>query len=335
MEYKTIQEKKVFFQYERIDTLENLQKAIDYLSSKKGCRFRGVNEAKYKMTTSLQRECNKYKIESSVFFESLLKIVRQNSNVQQFFKRKNIIINDISCLSLMQHYALPTPFIDFTVDVCTAVSFALDGLSIVESECDIENYASLIYFDLDEERELCETIMQNVFSDGLDSKAMLQEYTKMQYQSYLDCSDVEKIDRYTKWSGMKDIDFIFIEYDKKAITVRTLCGEILNIANPNQEKQSGCFFVSNDKKNIPLENNWNRRTDVWRNNFWTKENKNKLPYSGIYTKNNLHCIDIKKSVLSEWGKMNRYELYDNSEESNIIRNTLCQLYDDFICQYMK
>ena len=103
--YKTIEEKEKQFISLKISTLEELEQKVDTLSKNDSLRFRGVNNAKYSMMTSLQRTAFK---NQRNYIEGLLEAIRNSRYIQKYFKRKEVNINDLSLLSLMQHFELPT-----------------------------------------------------------------------------------------------------------------------------------------------------------------------------------------------------------------------------------
>ncbi len=55
--YKTLSNKSNAFKHSVINTVDELESTILDLEAQPNLRFRGVNEAKYKMMTSLQRMC--------------------------------------------------------------------------------------------------------------------------------------------------------------------------------------------------------------------------------------------------------------------------------------
>lgn len=162
-EYKTFAEKKAFFKdgETKIDyNINFLFENIEKLSSAgDGFIYRGCGEAKYKLYNSAQRiyinqelhrqvPSDQISIHYKEFVENLiLETKNWNSGVV-----KKLLINsgidennDLAYLSYMQHYGVPTPFLDYTFNPYVALFFAIDGLNYLPSDIEIENYFSLYY----------------------------------------------------------------------------------------------------------------------------------------------------------------------------------------------
>lgn len=129
--YKTIADKKSVFHEFTINTEDELQKVISQNGSNDALRFRGVCEAKYTMMSSLQRNCMpQLSGRQEDYMTVLLYRVKTAKMVNDYFNSKNRPINDLTCMALMQHLGLPTPLLDFSVDLNVALSFAADGVKM-------------------------------------------------------------------------------------------------------------------------------------------------------------------------------------------------------------
>ncbi|WP_284461762.1 FRG domain-containing protein, partial [Chryseobacterium sp.] len=53
--------------------------------------------------------------------------------------------NDLAYLSYMQHFGVPTPFLDYTNNPYVALFFAIDGINFTPSDNEIDNYFSLYF----------------------------------------------------------------------------------------------------------------------------------------------------------------------------------------------
>lgn len=328
--YKTFKEKEQDYNCTRIDKLVELTKCIDELNKKKSFRFRGVSEAKYLMFTSLQRHLPNWSNHKEYILE-LLANVKKNKKIQKYFEDKNISINDLSCLSLMQHLGLPTPFLDFTIDVKIALSFAADSSDAekTEDKMTICDYCSLYYFDLKKENEINYNI-QKVLKTGIDGGVNLcEEYRKTHPYENLDDSSLRKINEYINWKQLEKIEIGYIENQEISPIVITFNNEILDINNPNIMKQKGAFLINQYKNEMPLNENWNMRTSKRRSESMKgiKDGIHENSFTGIQTKKKMHCVNIKKSVILEWSKKNQISVYDKSIRD--LQQSLESILDDY------
>lgn len=330
--YSSLSEKSNHFRQFKIDTLEGLQEVVNHSANNTRLRFRGVRESKFTMMTSLQRNCPKQlQGHQKDYLTKLLRRVKTNSDIIDYFKRKNIIINDISCLALMQHQGLPTPLLDFSTDIHVALSFAADKCVVSSGNDEIDKYASLYAFDIVYENEVGISIQQ-IYENGLETGiSMLKEHLLTHPMDQIDASLMYDLNAFVKWSDIKDIELCYIEYQPLAPGVVTMSGQALNLSNPNLDRQNGCFVLNLYKEELPLEENWNIRTTDNRNRFWSNRGIEfqQLPFSGVMTRERLTCYDIKKEVIKEWAKNNPRELYDNSPENLAIKDLLTKIYNDY------
>lgn len=301
---------------------------VKNLINKPVYRYRGVNEAKYTMTTSLQRHCPpQMKGNQNDYMTMLLQKVKSSPKVVEFFKMSGIAINDISCLALMQHHGLPTPLLDFSTDIMIALSFASDGLDLSSGSEETDGYASLYVFDKQYEYEVG-TPVQQVFESGLaNGFQMWQDHMHQYPKDEVDASILFDINKFVKWDDINGIELCFIEYQPLAPGVVTLSGQNLDLSNPNLVKQKGCFLLNLYNETMPLEDNWNGRTTESRNNFWMSKGENlmQLPFSGVMTRDKMFCFDIKKDVLLEWANVNAVPLYDNRTTEILISFLFVQM----------
>ena len=147
-EYKSLEEKATLFSHIKMDTKDVLDFHLEKLQEfSPNCIFRGVNEAKYKVYTSVQRSwiCNGLGRHSSInlMVDSMITSLRNNVTLIDYYKSLNIIPTDLLYLGLLQHYSAPTPLLDFTYDYKTALYFATKGLSEGCSDSEIDDYFSL------------------------------------------------------------------------------------------------------------------------------------------------------------------------------------------------
>ena len=323
--YKTLAEKNSVFNRVTVNSEEELKNLINILSNKPSLRFRGVCEAKYTMLTSLQRNCpSEMRGKQKEYLERLLRQVKGCPAVVEYFKNSGVHINDLSCLSLMQHYGLPTPLLDFSTDINIALSFAADGLKTGNVNDEIDNYVSLYVFDTVFEHEVGTPIQQVYMSGMANGIQLLQDYLREKPTESIYASVLKKIDEFIKWDDLKDIELTFIEYQPLAPDVVTYSNQRLNISNPNLDNQKGCFLLNLYDETMPLEKNWNGRTIESRNKFWSNRGPGymELPFSGVMTREKMICFDIKKEVLGNRANGNQIRIYDNSCQSDELKKIL-------------
>lgn len=85
--YKTLVEKQTAFNECAINSEADLHSLIAELGSKPSYRFRGVNEAKYTMLSSLQRKYQKTLREQKDYMSKLLDCVKRDKDILDFFKK--------------------------------------------------------------------------------------------------------------------------------------------------------------------------------------------------------------------------------------------------------
>lgn len=157
-EYTTLTEKQYYYQTgsSRINKVSDFITVIKEFSKPKykSFYFRGVNNAKYKMYNSAQRN---YKLQSKYKSqEDYPKFIHDNIvSVQNWRngKLKNklneigiIESNVMSYLSLLQHSGEPTPCLDFSVNPAIAAYFMLSSINEIHED-GIDEYCSLYAFD--------------------------------------------------------------------------------------------------------------------------------------------------------------------------------------------
>lgn len=322
--YKTLAEKAAAFQRSTISSEVELHQLISSIGNNSNYRFRGVNESKFTMLTSLQRNapikaCGRQK----EYMSMLLCMVKNDQDVVANFKNQNIPINDISCMALMQHLGLPTPLLDFSTDINIALSFAEDGINMSSGNEETDEYVSLYVIDLGNECEVAASVQQMYKLGFADGVQRLKEYQRNNPNVQVDASILINIDQFVKWDDIKDLELSFIEYQPLAPIVTTLSGDSLNLTNPNLSNQKGCFVINMYDEAVPLEENWNMRTTVRRNQYWTANSgAHTLPFSGVQTNEKMYCYDIKKTVITNWAINNKKTLYVNSDANLAMKKKL-------------
>lgn len=90
--------------------------------------YRGQKEAKWGLTTSLDRAFQNYKLKTAKEKKNAeMNLIREfKRRYNQYSKYVPDISNDIEWLSLMQHYGAPTRLLDFTYSIFIGAYFALE-----------------------------------------------------------------------------------------------------------------------------------------------------------------------------------------------------------------
>lgn len=151
--YETIKEKDEFFKLniaiETESEIDQLWKQLLAFQQSKGLIFRGVPNAKFKLYNRSQR----YFMENDIIYggfsyEDYININLRfskswnNESLNKYLKSRNIENNDLACLSVMQHFGIPTPLLDFTYNPFIALYFSVLDDSQEKTNSDYD-YSSL------------------------------------------------------------------------------------------------------------------------------------------------------------------------------------------------
>ena len=170
--YNSIADKTPHFASNRTinskDDFDALCKDFERIQSNslRHCVFRGVNEAKYKLYNSAQREWASWDIGTiGEDYEShIIRMIKsckeKDSLLEKYYKRLGVIRNDWLILSFLQHYSAPSPLLDFSKDYKTAIFFASSNVNGNHGNSnDISNYVSIYYFEFVNEAKKIETLV--------------------------------------------------------------------------------------------------------------------------------------------------------------------------------
>lgn len=374
--YTDLNSKLNDFECKRIDTIEDL---VEFINNQKAYRpsckiikigdneississddlfgkrkhyfiYRGIKESKFHLNTSLQLHWDEIKEKKDIsqlqYLRELVTLLKKNRTVQQYEQIKGNKFTDIGILALMQHYELPTPLMDWTPDIITALNFAGDGLALGKEDDEITNYASLYCINLRANYEFEESSYQNLLDKATDG---LQNMIQQGVPEGTDMSNGSL----NKLFGVKDLgmDQLYIDYADDAPKVIDIFGAALDLINPNSSKQNGAFIINFDEEHF-LEYVWNRKTDP----SYDVESEHKTvmdtiesehgkitvpiaiskcqnPYATGYLPNTkIVCINIKKSILQEWLSNGGYvDHYDVSEESDRLKKAVKEEYNNWL-----
>ena len=259
-EYESFVEKDSFYQMKRVKTVKEFQKIYDSLKQDSSqLIFRGVREAKFKNYTSAQREWLTKDLSNQIkyfdFIERVLRNIKNNECLKEYYKALGVIPNDLLYLSFLQHYGSPTPMLDFSHDLDSALFFAFDKVEENKTLNPLEDYVSVYYIDFKECRnELVDMIA--LYDDAIDRVVdMINDFkTKNPNVTVLD-SLIGNISEYVQWGtegGFSNVELGLYDgiFSNKTVTLPT--GEKLVWANLNLIAQKGCFINYNLEKK-PLE----------------------------------------------------------------------------------
>ncbi len=182
--YKTLEDKRDFWSsdrqklsYKRIDTLDEFRDFYVNHSNLgyKPYIFRGVNEAKFKILTSLQVAYSLNNVNTISYAErnELVQIelehIRENKckYCQQGQLPNGLEDIDFLYISFLQHFGLYTPVLDFSYNIDKALFFAQDNMKQMTLQNDIDDYVSLYWLQPNTGRELVNLL--NFYKDSLSS----------------------------------------------------------------------------------------------------------------------------------------------------------------------
>jgi hypothetical protein len=149
-EYQSFQEKSHFFSQIFIEDEQKLDEAFRLYNARTDLIYRGVNQAKFKLYNSLQRcilpQKDRFAKPYRSVWSELIQCAAgaQEGLLPKYFERQGMQhMTDLAWLSYLQHYGCPTPLLDWTLNFCKALYFALDGADDLSFSDDIACYVSV------------------------------------------------------------------------------------------------------------------------------------------------------------------------------------------------
>lgn len=248
-----------------IDSESDLIQLIELLSKEHNLVFRGLNNAKYRNYSSSQRKWiwNDPVIQRLGFnpcndsYHGLIREtidkVKSDQWILDYFHQKDIPINDMLILALLQHYVVLSPLLDFTTDVHSALFFAQDGASPYCGTNNIDDYISI--YAIDKNIDWMRASIQSINKSGAESaNKMVLEYNGPYVPQLSEETESELINlTYEKYL---DIKFFPVEGPGIGVTPITIpalgfsCQYFID--NPRLESQAG-LFIMNNTVDKPLE----------------------------------------------------------------------------------
>ena len=254
-----------------VDTEEDLEKCLDRLrANEDSLVFRGVNDARFKMYASSQRnwtpKSNRVKkVECPDYYdyiESRVRATEKLKDVSDYATKENIQMNDFFLLAIMQHFGVPSPMIDFTHSLNKGLFFATDLIPNWKDEGghELDDYVSLYY--ISNKIDWIQTTVQSVVSSAADRieeripelKAMVGERWREAIEEQL--YKIEHLSyKQFRLGFNSDIKFLPVEGSgKKSVNG----GDTVNINIPSADfscnykiindrilKQEGLFILNN------------------------------------------------------------------------------------------
>ena len=304
--YSDFYEKSHFFSQIFVNNKDELSSKLLSLVERDDLVFRGINEAKYKLYNSMQRfnflhykDMNYTYIDllSTLFnvFESfdsgVLKylVERQNDN------RK---LNVLSCFSYLQHYGCPTPFLDWTYNLNSALFFSTDGVNDMENiNSDVNSITNYISIYVAHKELISRFSFQKDLSEALEKVDIPLTY------DFLD----ELLEKFVDKDTLKEAEKIV----RKRKQIRFMDSCIERILSVDTLLKSKLLFISDKEVNeyirISVSNNLNILNQEGAFLFnshpfapieWVVEKHYPMP--SIETKPELlYSINIHKSLLNE------------------------------------
>lgn len=315
--YRDFNEKRAALNhYEIIDDKNSLLNVLNSLS-KQDLMSRGLNNASFKIYSSAQRHWllkdsyyrNIGGNDFTEFINNAIKMAKSDKKFLNFFSHRNIPINDFLILSVLQHYINISPLLDFTLDINSALYFAIDGYTKPKNDNGLEDYISL-YF-IDNKSDWMKSSIQAINISGVKQIVDLISELSIKDRNRISCDEVLEETRNLTYDKYCELGFIVVDGPENGIS--TINSSYLgfqceyNITNPRIIQQKGKFIL-NPSNDIPLVEKINH-------------------YTGF--KQIVNCVDIHKNLISEIeahylkpNLVSKDSIYPPSKDSKIIETII-------------
>lgn len=196
-EYQTLLQKEIFFEQITIDNKAEFDEIFEKFINEKQILFRGLNEAKYRLYSSLQRHWINKNLADNFDYSEFLKALISNAKEIENGTIANYLDstffdsdNDLAVLSFLQHHRCPTPLLDWTYSFGNALFFATENIKMPEDEWEIDNYFCVYYL---EEKFLNENSIKEILKEGFNKyKPKLRErFYKLLKEENIDTEDIK------------------------------------------------------------------------------------------------------------------------------------------------
>lgn len=144
--WQTAADKDKWFDRKTIQTNVEFNNFLNQIKSKV-LFFRGIKDASFKQYSSIQRFLEKNQLKKS--FDDFVNqsILAATPLYQKYYPHTTF--SQLTILSFLQHYGYPTPLLDFTIDINTALFFALDGATSHGKNNTLSDYISIYALDIE------------------------------------------------------------------------------------------------------------------------------------------------------------------------------------------
>ena len=198
---------------EWIDTINDYDHVKQSLEKYK-LIYRGVNEAKYKLYTSLQRQFLSNKVNRNRyrtlfdFMNEEINQIKSDYVLPKYYKALGAPVTDYLYMSFLQHYGAPTTLMDFSEDIDTALYFATKDVAYKMDgavQNHISNYVSLYWIDPNEKEEDSGlvSIYEKVLEDCINGMAQLLKDSTHE----INCSQLEsEVGKYLSFSNLMNVN---------------------------------------------------------------------------------------------------------------------------------
>ena len=134
------QQKDHLFERKEVDSISQLLAELLHLEHK-GFYFRGQSDARYRVTSSIQRAWHKgefwRKQTTGLLFPDFSRDLVDFARKTLLTKLSRYHLMDHEIWAYLQHQYCPTPFIDFSIDPFTALHFATNHASSSDGYCSV------------------------------------------------------------------------------------------------------------------------------------------------------------------------------------------------------
>ena len=296
-EYRTFVQKSLYFDQTNIETEKDFDEVFNEFHNRQDVLFRGLNEAKYRLYSSLQRFwiTSPLKASGIPYTEFLRKLV-DNARTEQGNMLVNYLSNtgfdpenDLAVLSFLQHYRCPTPLLDWTYSFANALYFATEKIEPPTGNRKIENYFGIYFL---EEKYLDKSSMKEMIEKGLvENRHLFQEgiFENMRGKGFSQ-EQIEQTfpDEYIK-------DFFILIHGRGAITFASKIERLMEFP---------ILYFSDFKRNFKLH-------------YYLNNNLNIVNQQGVFTWNSNPTKPLEHVANAEYADKSNEDNYRFSECINI------------------
>lgn len=310
-EYQTLLQKSIFFNQINIETEKEFDDIFEKYSNSEDILFRGLNEAKYRLYSTLQRNWIGSKLyEKHKSFPEFLNALLENARKEQSNSLKRYLNhtrfdsnNDLAVLSFLQHYGCPTPLLDWTYSFSNALYFATEKIQKPKTKWDIDKYFCVYfieekYLNRNSIKEIAETGLANTVSHfktkflsdlkkkGFTKKQIKEHFTdEVIQQMFIVSHGKGAITFMTKIERLLTLPILYFSDFKTNYQIPYFINNNMNIIN-----QQG-VFIWNSNPTKPLEH-------IANNESKTINKNGNYRFSSCYNINKNLEKYVKKKIVS-------------------------------------